>query len=89
MQGEKSGNSRKALCEINARDVTHIQVHGTLFVARAHAFACDRARDDVAGREFKQRMIALHEALAACVAQIRTLAAQRFREQKAWALRAG
>ena len=83
VQGEKSGNSRKALCEVNAGDVTHIQVHGKLFVVRAHAFPCDGARDDVAGREFKQRMIALHEALAARVAQICTLAAQRFREEKA------
>ena len=30
MLGEKSGDSRKALCQINAGELPHIQVHGKL-----------------------------------------------------------
>ena len=46
-------------------------------------FARNGARHYVARSEFKQRMIALHEALAFVVAQVSAFAAKRFREQKA------
>ena len=43
---------------------------------RAHAFAGDGAGHHVARGEFEQGVVALHEALAAIVAQVRALAAQ-------------
>ena len=48
-----------------------------------HAFAGNGAGDHIARRQLEQRMVALHEALAAVVAQDCALAAQRFGEQKA------
>ena len=65
--------------------VAHVEIDGALQtrLAFAHAFAGDGAGDHVARGQFEQRVVALHEALAAVVAQIRAFAAQGFGEEEA------
>ena len=67
-----------------AANVAHVQENGPcLSIGFTHAFASHGARHHVARRQLERRMVTLHEALAAIVAQVSALAAQRFGKQKA------
>jgi hypothetical protein len=81
---QHGADAGKAGLQVDALHMAHIQMDDAGFAGRrAHAFAGDGAGDHVAGSQFEQRMIALHEALAAVVAQDCALAAQGLGEQKA------
>src|SRR5450755_1292221 len=55
---QKSADSGKALVEIDAFHVAHVEVHNAHSAwLRSHAFTRDGARNYVAGSEFEQRMI--------------------------------
>ncbi len=60
----------------------HIEVHRPRMAFGVHPFAGNSSGHHVARRQLEQRMVALHEALALFVAQVRALAAQRLRNQK-------
>src|SRR5580698_4471424 len=83
MLGEESGNAREPRYRVDFRDVAHVEMDGKLLALIAHALAGNRARYDVAGCQFEERMIALHEALAAAVEQPGAFAAQRLRQEEA------
>ena len=82
---QKCADAGKALVKIEARARGACRDRRAACVARrvAHAFARDGAGHHIARSQLEQRMVALHEALAAIVAQVGAFAAQRFREQKA------
>ena len=73
---QDGADAGKAVVQIDALDVAHVEMDDTGFSGgRAHALAGDGAGHHVAGSQLEQRMIALHEALAAVVEQDCALAA--------------
>ncbi len=79
MLAKKAGNAGKALHQVDASDVAHVEVHRQEFAgAAAEAFTRNGASYDIARREFEQRVVALHKAIAACVPKVGALAAQGF-----------
>ncbi len=82
--GEKRADSRKAVVEIDSADVAHVEINRARPVrAGIDAFTSDGAGDDIARGQFEAGMVALHEALAAVVAQPCALSAKGLREQEA------
>ena len=80
---KKRADAGKTLVQIDARYVTHIQMHQSRDNRRtSHAFPRNCARHHVARGELKRRVITLHESLTTIVAQISAFAAQRLRQQK-------
>jgi hypothetical protein len=74
---EKGADAGEALVQVDACYVAHIEMNQPRLAGlAANSLAGDGAGHNVAGSEFKQRMVALHEALALVVAQIGALAAQ-------------
>ena len=64
--GTALGDRREALAQKLRVAVTHVEEHR--LVARALELGVDGARDDVAGREVGELVVAAHEGLAALVA---------------------
>src|ERR1700733_1322642 len=80
---QETADPRESLLEIDALHMAHIEVHHACFSRFAQSLPRDGPRNHVARSKLEQRMIPLHESLTAIVAQIGSLAAKRFREQKA------
>ena len=88
---EEGADAGEARDEVDVLHVAHVEVDGTERGLRiegiGEAFAGYGAGDDVAWGELEKRMVALHEALAALVAQVRALAAQGFGDEEARGVR--
>ena len=84
--GEESADAGKARGDVDVAHVAHVEVDGAGRRLRvsgiSRAFAGDGAGDNIARSELQQGMIALHESLAAIIAQPGSLAAQRFRDEE-------
>lgn len=65
--GEEGADAGEALVQVDA-DMAHVEINGEGRSLLAHAFARDGAGDDVAGGEFEQGVVALHEAFAELIA---------------------
>jgi len=80
---QKRADAGKALVNVEAVQVPHIEMHQPRLAGlRAEAFERNSPRHYIAGSQFQLRMIALHEAFAAVVAQVRALPAQRLGKQE-------
>ena len=79
-------NSRKALLDFRCIQVREIKIHERILGMADLHLVHDGPRHHIARSQFRQRVIFCHEAVHLDIAQIRAVAPQRLREQKAWSL---
>lgn len=83
MLREEGADAGETLVEIDVADMPHIEECGLDCAVFAERLAGDGAGNNVAWSEFEEWMIALHEALSACVAQVGAFTAEGFAHEEA------
>src|ERR1035437_3080267 len=78
---QDGADAGKTVMQVDAFHVSHVEIDHARSAGRiTHALARDGAGYHVSGSQFEERMIALHEALAAVVEQDCAFSAQGFGE---------